>query len=545
MRKMPTRYLVIYLIILTLAVFLISLVLLNWDRLRSELNSAKPTESASATAERANQQQTLRLAALTKFKSTQTVFAKAQASSYSLYIDEKLIGVLTENELAELEQLVGGSYQPFVADVVTLNSDEYPANAVLIVPFAKAEIALKALEVDGQVLYDPDYKLELKLARELTPSELGLASEAPLSFELAEVNRFFFAGEIIPARAVDRLFLNQTNNYTFLFDRFRQDIQTADLAFALLENPIAGDPKPCTGCTTFVGDARNAQGFKQVGFDLLGFGNHAGDGGLKSIQASEELLSEQGIGFTGVSSKNLDDAARLVVREVSSKSGGARKIGFIAADDVAWFYWAGSNNWGTNRFSTRASNGQFSLDHERIKKVISEAKAQVDYLVIMQSWGVEYTDTANAHQTAMAHAFVDAGADFVVASHPHWVQNFEIYQGKPIFYSLGNFVFDQTHTDPTRQGIVVDAYYYGGELKSLAIRAHLSCGYHQTGNNLANKVISGELSYEAVDALPEKQGCIYWQPKPLTPEHPVYQQVWSRFTKSTKIPTSAKWNSTG
>jgi poly-gamma-glutamate capsule biosynthesis protein CapA/YwtB (metallophosphatase superfamily) len=184
------------------------------------------------------------------------------------------------------------------------------------------------------------------------------------------------------------------------------------------------------------------------------------------------------------------------------------------------------------------------VDEQRIKNVISEAEKEVDYLVVLMSWGIEYRNIANQHQQRMAHLMMDNGADLIVASHPHWVQNLEIYTPEvgpnkgeklPIFYSLGNFIFDQTHTDPTRQGIVVNAYYYENKLKSFEIIPHLTCGYHQSNNNLANQVISGEMTYEQVDAMDERDGCIYWQPKPLEQTRQEYKEIWDRFMEGTEI----------
>ena len=54
----------------------------------------------------------------------------------------------------------------------------------------------------------------------------------------------------------------------------------------------------------------------------------------------------------------------------------------------------------------------------------------------------------------MAHRSVEAGADLVIGAHPHWIQSSEIYQDKPIYYSLGNFVFDQMWSRDTRTGVI-------------------------------------------------------------------------------------------
>ncbi|MGH2727271.1 MAG: CapA family protein, partial [Actinomycetota bacterium] len=63
-----------------------------------------------------------------------------------------------------------------------------------------------------------------------------------------------------------------------------------------------------------------------------------------------------------------------------------------------------------------------------------------------------------------AHALIDAGADMVIATHPHWVQGAEIYKGHLIAYSLGNFVFDQTWSKATQQGAALDLVFWGSRL---------------------------------------------------------------------------------
>jgi poly-gamma-glutamate synthesis protein (capsule biosynthesis protein) len=69
--------------------------------------------------------------------------------------------------------------------------------------------------------------------------------------------------------------------------------------------------------------------------------------------------------------------------------------------------------------------------------------------------GTEYTTNPNPDQVAFARAAVNAGADLVVGHHPHWVQTIERYRGRYIFYSLGNFIFDQMFSAETRQGLAI------------------------------------------------------------------------------------------
>ena len=80
--------------------------------------------------------------------------------------------------------------------------------------------------------------------------------------------------------------------------------------------------------------------------------------------------------------------------------------------------------------------------------------------VVFAHWGEEYQEHSNAAQQAAAHAFIDAGADLVVGAHPHVVQNVEVYKNKAIFYSLGNFMFDQNFSWGTTHGLAVRADFY-------------------------------------------------------------------------------------
>lgn len=76
-------------------------------------------------------------------------------------------------------------------------------------------------------------------------------------------------------------------------------------------------------------------------------------------------------------------------------------------------------------------------------------------IVVFSHWGEEYQSVANTAQVAAAHEFIDAGADLVIGAHPHVVQNVEVYKDRAIFYSLGNFMFDQNFSWATTHGLVV------------------------------------------------------------------------------------------
>ncbi len=97
----------------------------------------------------------------------------------------------------------------------------------------------------------------------------------------------------------------------------------------------------------------------------------------------------------------------------------------------------------------------FKLNMDEVTARIQELDSQVDTLIIGIHWGFEYEPTARESVVTKAHAMIDAGADFIWGTHPHVVQNSELYNGKWIYYSLGNFVFDQYWSAATQKGLVL------------------------------------------------------------------------------------------
>jgi poly-gamma-glutamate synthesis protein (capsule biosynthesis protein) len=79
----------------------------------------------------------------------------------------------------------------------------------------------------------------------------------------------------------------------------------------------------------------------------------------------------------------------------------------------------------------------------KIAPLIKKLSAARDAVIVSVHWGTEYAPRANAEQKRLAHEWIDAGASLIIGHHPHVIENMEVYHGKVIFYSLGNFIFDQ------------------------------------------------------------------------------------------------------
>jgi len=100
-------------------------------------------------------------------------------------------------------------------------------------------------------------------------------------------------------------------------------------------------------------------------------------------------------------------------------------------------------------------NEFFPPAKDDILQTVSNLATSTNFIVVFTHWGYEYTPEPNTYQQAVAREFIDAGADFVVGGHPHVIQTHEVYNGKEIYYSLGNLVFDQYFSEDVRCGLFV------------------------------------------------------------------------------------------
>ena len=85
---------------------------------------------------------------------------------------------------------------------------------------------------------------------------------------------------------------------------------------------------------------------------------------------------------------------------------------------------------------------------------ITKARGEADIVILYAHWGLEYLPVQDDIRT-LAHSFIEAGCDAIIGSHPHIVQETETYNDKTIYYSLGNFIFDQYGDENTKNGLLV------------------------------------------------------------------------------------------
>ena len=128
------------------------------------------------------------------------------------------------------------------------------------------------------------------------------------------------------------------------------------------------------------------------------------------------------------------------------------KIGFFGSPDDSYTPWRYAT--GTKHVVMYAFDTWHARDVETITQKITDEPNEY-FVVVYAHWGDEYESEPNAGQIDIAHQFIDSGADIVIGSHSHVIQSKENYKGKWIYYSLGNFVFDQYFNDVVTCGAVI------------------------------------------------------------------------------------------
>jgi poly-gamma-glutamate synthesis protein (capsule biosynthesis protein) len=250
----------------------------------------------------------------------------------------------------------------------------------------------------------------------------------------------------------------------------------ADLTIANFENPAPNAFTYHRGGFTFSADPALIEGLKNAGIDWVSLANnHIGDAGGKGIIETAANLDRWGIAHGGAGADLRAARAPSLIRA------GGSSVAILAYDTIRPQYAAGPSRAGSNQMTA-----------ERVTADVAAARAAgADVVIVFPHWGVEYTAQATKLQRALAHAAIDAGADLVLGNHTHWVGAMEVYRGRPIVYSLADFVFNIDRSEKTMEGILVETTYAGSRLVQLRIHPFFVVDHAQP--NLLDPAGSGSV----------------------------------------------------
>lgn len=252
--------------------------------------------------------------------------------------------------------------------------------------------------------------------------------------EFPETTSHFFLAFASGARsqetAISALFMGDAIFGRTIEDRFTKDRGTmldalagtedrflygSDISFLNLEGPITQQKPTRKTPISFAFHRSIALPLlKRLRVNIVSIANnHALDAGQQGIDDTLEALKDLSIGVVGSPSQ---PCFRTTIADAT--------LSLCGFDD-------------TNR----------RMDEAAAMKILQEERRNVDRLIVSIHWGIEGRSQHTPRQTEIARHCIDAGADAVIGHHPHVVQPMEVYKGVPIFYSLGNLLFDQE--DPT------------------------------------------------------------------------------------------------
>lgn len=252
-----------------------------------------------------------------------------------------------------------------------------------------------------------------------------------------------FVGDILPASTVGALM--DKNGVDYPFAGSAATIQAADIAAGNLETPITNRGTPAENKTyVFRGKPEYLAGIKNAGFDVLTLANnHTLDQGWEGLSDTMDYLDDAKLQHMG-SGADAKEAFTPVVIESHGIS-----VAYLGVTNVV-----PEGSWKAGKDHPGVAD---TYDTRPAIAAIQSAKKLADIVVVMVHWGNERQQQPKQAQFDVGHAFIDAGADLVIGSHPHVLQGFEYYKGKWIAYSLGNFVFTSNGNTVTQQTGVLTA----------------------------------------------------------------------------------------
>lgn len=259
----------------------------------------------------------------------------------------------------------------------------------------------------------------------LTPQaeEEETASPEPDSIDI------LIAGDVLFSDHVLNAYESARGISGVLDEGFRSDIDSADFFAVNEEFPFSsrGTAAPDKQYTFRLPEDKVSI-MKELGVDLVTLANnHTLDFGTDALLDTCTTLDQSGILHVGAGADS-ESARKPAIVDIQGI-----KVGFIGASRVipvaSWT--AGKNSPGLLT----------AYDTSLLIQTIQETRLLCDYLIVYPHWGVEREEMPVDHQKSIARQCIDAGADFVIGSHPHVLQGLEYYKEKPIAYSMGNFIF--------------------------------------------------------------------------------------------------------
>ena len=273
----------------------------------------------------------------------------------------------------------------------------------------------------------------------LTACFLQTAKETVKEVKPGKEIKLLFGGDVMLDWGIGEFI--EKEGYEYPFINIKGFLKSFDFRFCNLECPLSaeGEPHPVKKYI-FLAKPEYIESLVYAGIDGVSLANnHTSDFGKTAFVNTMTALSQKGIRFTGAG-MDIGSAHLPISMNTRGIKFAVFAYSYIAEDET---------------FATDSTPGIAGASLDLIKEDIQQFRAINDFIIISIHWGVEYSDYPLDEQVDIAHSVIDAGADAVIGHHPHIFQGIEIYNNRPIFYSLGNFIFGSINED-IRDNILVE-----------------------------------------------------------------------------------------
>ena len=249
-----------------------------------------------------------------------------------------------------------------------------------------------------------------------------------------------FVGDIMVAERPGELIARGTDP----FQPFQSLLDAHDLRIGNLECVVARGGNALLKPFTFRADPQVLPVLKRH-FDAVSLANnHSGDFGKTAFAEQLGLMQQAGLPWFG-GGHTLEEAHRPLILERNGLR--IALLGYVEFKPRAF-----------EADATRPGVAWSGEDEQVIEDIIAARRVQhADIVIPFMHWGWEEEAQPSPRLREFAQRMIDAGADMVVGDHPHVTQGADVYKGKPIIYSLGNFLFNSFDTVATTTGWVLSA----------------------------------------------------------------------------------------
>jgi AmmeMemoRadiSam system protein B len=260
-----------------------------------------------------------------------------------------------------------------------------------------------------------------------TTSYFSVIFQAGKPEDELQAETILLAGDMMLGRGMKKLI--KQNSIYHPFQQIVQLLRGVDIVFANLEGPVVDSTQKFSAKSLkFLFHPDVLEGVKWSKINLLSLANnHTSDVGKEGMKETRDWLEKYQIQYIGNPMSGNQD--------ILNSSVSTQKTVFLAFNRIL----------------------PFINSHEKIIENIKKAKLNNPdkYIIVSMHWGNEYQMSSYPLQRELANKIIAEGADIIIGHHPHVVQEIDIIQGKPVFYSLGNFIFDQQFLPETKEGLLV------------------------------------------------------------------------------------------